>query len=357
MEIPLVVADEKILKSKHYVCAKMPDHLLAIESSCDDTGAAVFTNGQLASNVVFSQLVHELYGGVVPEVASRRHLEAILPVVKKALQEASVDKSDLTAIACTRGPGLMGSLMVGYTFAKSLAKALGLPLISVDHMKAHILAHFIEEPKPAFPFLCLTVSGGHTQLVIVRGFDHFELVGSTLDDAAGEAFDKTGKLLGLPYPAGPHVDREAQQGSPIFSFSTANIPGHDFSFSGFKTSVLYFLREQIAKNENFVAENLANLCASIQDNIVQTLVDKCLVALQQYSISTLAVAGGVSANSGLRKALQEEASQLGFELYIPKISYCTDNAAMIGMAGYIDWKNGKFSSFDLAPDPRLRSMY
>ncbi len=334
----------------------MSDFLLAIESSCDDTGAAVFCNDELVSNVVFSQIIHEQYGGVVPEVASRRHLQAILPVVNKALSQAGVDKSQLKAIACTRGPGLMGSLLVGYTFAKALAFALDIPLISIDHMKAHIMAHFIEEPKPAFPFLCLTVSGGHTQLVIVRDYDHFEVVGSTLDDAAGEAFDKTGKLLGLPYPAGPLVDREASNGSAIFEFSTAKIDGLDFSFSGFKTSVLYFLRDQIRQNENFVAENLSDICASIQHNIVEALVSKCLLALEEFSLSTLAVAGGVSANSGLRRQLRNVANERNLELFIPKISYCTDNAAMIGIAGYLEWKRGCPFSYELAPDPRLKSM-
>lgn len=328
--------------------------LLAIESSCDDTGAAVFRDGELVSNVVQSQLIHTAYGGVVPEVASRQHLKAILPVVQEALHQANARPKDLTAIAATRGPGLMGALMVGYGFGKALAASLEIPLINVDHMKAHILAHFIEDPKPAFPFICLTVSGGHTQLVRVNSPSDFELLGSTIDDAAGEAFDKTGKLLDLPYPAGPHIDRLGRQGSAQYSFSKAQVDGLDFSFSGFKTSVLYFLQKRRSEDADFVKKNLEDLCASIQDNIVSVLLAKLKTAAEASGLTRLAVAGGVSANSHLRSELKKMAEANGFETFIPKLAYCTDNAAMIGMAGYFKWLDGDTAPLDQAPDPRLR---
>ncbi|MBX2817173.1 MAG: tRNA (adenosine(37)-N6)-threonylcarbamoyltransferase complex transferase subunit TsaD [Saprospiraceae bacterium] len=331
----------------------MGDVLLAIESSCDDTGAAVFVDGELRSNVVQSQMVHQKYGGVVPEVASREHLKAIVPVVTEALSKAELRAQDVNAVACTRGPGLLGALMVGYSFAKSFAASQGIPLINVDHMRAHILAHLIEEPKPNFPFLCLTVSGGHTQLVIVRDAFTFECIGQTLDDAAGEAFDKTGKMLGLPYPAGPAIDRLAKDGRPVFNFAKAKVDAFDFSFSGFKTSVLYFLRDKRSADPDFIQTHLSDLCASIQTNIVSVLMERLKEAAQHHGITEIAVAGGVSANSELRNQLSVLASQNGWNSYVPKIAFCTDNAAMIGITGYIDWKEGHQSTFDMAPDPRL----
>ncbi len=327
--------------------------ILAIESSCDDTGAAVWRAGKLVSNVVTAQLEHVDTGGIVPEVASRAHQHTIVPVVRRALREAGVVASYLDAVAVTRGPGLMGSLVVGVAFAKTYAAALGIPLIEVNHMEAHVLAHFATDAPPEFPFLCLTVSGGHTQLLIVRGPFDYEEIGRTLDDAAGEAFDKSGKLLGLPYPAGPHVDRLARQGQPVFSFAKPNLPGLNFSYSGLKTSILYFLRARIADEPTFIADNLPDLCASIQRAIVESLLVKARAALEQTGLPRFALAGGVSANSGLRAASAGLCAELGVELFLTPIALATDNAGMIAAAAQFAYREGRFASDDLTPQARL----
>jgi N6-L-threonylcarbamoyladenine synthase len=329
--------------------------ILAIESSCDDTGAAVLAGGQLLSNVVATQKVHEQYGGVVPELASRAHQQHMLPVVTAALKEAGVTKDDLDAVAVTQGPGLLGSLLVGGMFAKTLALALGKPLLAVNHMRAHILAHFIRDPKPRFPFLCLTVSGGHTQLVVVKSALEMEVMGQTIDDAAGEAFDKTAKLLGLPYPGGPHLDKLARQGNPNrFAFPVGAMPGYDFSFSGLKTSVLYFLKKETTANPEFVAENLADLCASIQHTIVATLLRQLRRAATDTGLTQVALAGGVAANFGLRSALEAEAEAQGWEVFIPDFAFCTDNAAMVAMTAHFQYEAGDFATQLSSPDPRLK---
>ncbi len=331
----------------------MPVVILGIESSCDDTAAAILIDGRIASNVVASQEVHRLYGGVVPEVASRAHQEHIVPVVDAALKKAGIEKRALSAVAFTRGPGLIGSLIVGASFAKGLAQSLGIPLIEVHHMQAHVLAHFAEEPHPPFPFLCLTVSGGHTQIVRVDDYLDMEVLGTTLDDAAGEAFDKTGKLLGLEYPAGPLIDALAQQGQPRFEFPEPQIPGLDFSFSGLKTAILYFLREQTQRDPGFIGKNLPDICASVQERIVTILMNKLRLAAEQTGISHVAIAGGVSANSALRRHLQQTGEQLGWQTYIPRFEYCTDNAAMIALAGFFKFLRGEFAPLDIAPSARL----
>ncbi|MBW3129169.1 tRNA (adenosine(37)-N6)-threonylcarbamoyltransferase complex transferase subunit TsaD [Hymenobacter profundi] len=329
--------------------------ILAIESSCDDTSAAVMANGEILSNVVATQQVHEQYGGVVPELASRAHQQHLIPVVQEALRRAKVAKTDLDAVAFTQGPGLLGSLLVGSMFAKTFALALDKPLLAVNHMRAHILAHFIRDPKPGFPFLCLTVSGGHTQLVVVRSPMEMEIIGQTIDDAAGEAFDKTAKLLGLPYPGGPHLDKLARQGNPTrFAFPVGAMPGYDFSFSGLKTSVLYFLRQQTQQNAEFVQENLADLCASIQYTIIQTLLRQLRRAAHDQQLRQIALAGGVAANSGLRTALQELAAEEGWQVFIPDFEFCTDNAAMVAMTGHFQYQAGQFSNQLISPDPRLK---
>jgi N6-L-threonylcarbamoyladenine synthase len=327
--------------------------ILAIESSCDDTAAAVFRDGKVLSNLVASQEIHEKYGGVVPEVASRAHQQNIVPVVDRALKEAGLEKTELDAIAFTRGPGLMGSLIVGVSFAKAMALSLGIPLVEVHHMQAHVLAHFIDEPHPAFPFLCLTVSGGHTQILKVTSHLEMELLGQTLDDAAGEAFDKSGKLLGLGYPAGPLIDQWAQKGRPVYAFPEPRIPELDFSFSGLKTAILYFLRDRQKENPDFIRENLPDICASIQSRIVSILMNKLLEAARQTGISEIAIAGGVSANSGLRKAVQTTGAEHGWNTYIPKLEYCTDNAAMVAIAGYYKFLKKEFSAQDVTPSPRI----
>ena len=327
--------------------------ILAIESSCDDTAAAVMSDGQLKSNVTAQQVVHRQYGGVVPELASRQHQTLMLPVVQEALEQAGITKHDLDAIAFTRGPGLLGSLVVGTSFAKGLAISLDLPLIEVHHMQAHVLAHFIEDPKPKLPFLCLTVSGGHTQIVLVKDFLDMEILGSTRDDAAGEAFDKTGKMLGLPYPSGPVIDKLAREGSPIFTFPKPSIPELDFSFSGLKTAIKYFLRDSIKEQPDFIQENLNDICASVQHTIVEILLDKLELAVKKTGITEVSVAGGVSANSGLRKALTDRAEQYGWSTYIPKISYCTDNAAMIAMTAHYKLQNKEFADLDVVPLARM----
>ncbi len=328
--------------------------ILAIESSCDETSAAVISNGQLRSNIVATQVIHQKYGGVVPELASRAHQQHILPVVEKALQDAKVSKKDLNAIAFTRGPGLLGALLVGASFAKALALGLNIPLIEVNHMQAHVLAHFIEEPCPAFPFLCLTVSGGHTQIVLVRGPLEMEIIGETQDDAVGEAFDKTAKLLNLPYPGGPLVDKYAQQGNPLaFPFPLSEMPGLNFSFSGIKTSILYFLQDRAKSNPQFVEDNIADICASVQHTLIKMLLQKLRKAAKQTGISDIAIAGGVSANSGLRKTLQEMGEKEQWKVYIPRFEYCTDNAAMIAMAAHFKFQQGEFAQQTISPMPRM----
>ncbi|MBI5917744.1 MAG: tRNA (adenosine(37)-N6)-threonylcarbamoyltransferase complex transferase subunit TsaD [Bacteroidetes bacterium] len=327
--------------------------ILGIESSCDDTAAAVLRDGKILSNVVASQDVHRQYGGVVPEVASRAHHENIVPVVDLALKNAGVKKQDLSAVAFTRGPGLIGSLIVGTSFAKALALALGIPLLDVHHMQAHVLAHFAEAPVPNFPFLCLTVSGGHTQIVLVKNHLDMEVLGTTIDDAAGEAFDKTGKLLGLDYPAGPLIDQLAQTGQPVFDFPEPQVPGLNFSFSGLKTSILYFLREKSKAQPGFVEANLADICASVQDRIVSILLKKLRKAARQTGIKEIAIAGGVSANSGLRAGLEKMGEAEGWSTYIPAFEFCTDNAAMIAVTGYFKFLNGDFAGQDVAPTARM----
>ncbi len=324
--------------------------LLAIESSCDETSAAVMVDGELRSNVISTQLIHTEWGGVVPELASRAHQKSIIPVVQEALQKANINKNDLNAIAFTRGPGLLGALMIGTSFAKALALSLKIPLIDVNHMQAHVLAHFIEEPRPLFPFLCLTVSGGHTQLVWVKSALDMEIIGETMDDAVGEAFDKTAKLIGLPYPGGPLIDKLAKEGNPDrFPFPMGEMPGLNFSFSGIKTSILYFLQKQVAMNPNFIEENKADICASVQKTLVEILLRKVKKAMVQTSCKQIAIAGGVSANSGLRTRIQELGAKQGWEVFIPAFSYCTDNAGMIAMAAHFKAEAGEFCGQDVSP--------
>jgi N6-L-threonylcarbamoyladenine synthase len=328
--------------------------ILGIESSCDETSVAVCVNGEIRSNIIATQAVHQHYGGVVPELASRAHQQNIVPAVQEALSTAKISKNELSAIAFTRGPGLLGSLLVGTSFAKGFALAKNLPLIEVNHMQAHILAHFIDNPKPSFPFLCLTVSGGHTQIVLVKNYFDMEVLGSTIDDAAGEAFDKTAKILGLPYPGGPLVDKYAQAGNPhAFTFPEPQIPDLNFSFSGLKTSILYFINKGVQQNPNFIQEHLEDICASVQNRIITILLAKLTKAAKLYGISQVAIAGGVSANSGLRKALQELAEQQNWEVFIPKFEYCTDNAAMIAIAGYYKFLAADFVGQDVAPLARM----
>ncbi|NJL76925.1 MAG: tRNA (adenosine(37)-N6)-threonylcarbamoyltransferase complex transferase subunit TsaD [Saprospiraceae bacterium] len=323
--------------------------LLAIESSCDDTSAAILRDTVVLSNKTANQTTHQLYGGVVPEVASRAHQINILPIVELAIKEAGITKKDIEVVAFTRGPGLIGSLLVGVSFAKAFALARQLPIIEVNHLQAHILAHFIDEPRPNFPFLCLTVSGGHTQIVLVHDNNDMEIIGQTLDDAAGEAFDKTGKLLGLGYPAGPIIDKLAQTGQVVFDFPEPQIPNLDFSFSGLKTSILYFLKRNLETNPAFIEQNLVNICASVQQRIVTILMNKLIRAAAQTGIHEIAIAGGVSANSALRKSLQLEGEQRGWRTYIPQFQYCTDNAAMIGIAAYYKYLRGEFATQSVAP--------
>lgn len=328
--------------------------ILSIESSCDDTSAAILRDGEVLSNCVANQDAHRLYGGVVPEVASRAHQINIIPVVSLAIQKAGIDKREIDAIAFTRGPGLIGSLLVGVSFAKAYALSLGIPLIEVNHMQAHVLAHFAEPPHPGFPFLCLTVSGGHTQFVLVRDYLDMEVIGQSLDDAAGEAFDKTGKLLGLDYPAGPLIDKLAQQGQPVFDFPEPQIPGLGFSFSGLKTSILYFLRQEKEKNPYFIEENLPNICASVQERIVSILMNKLIRAAEQTGIREIAIAGGVSANSALRARLEQLGREKGWRTYIPSFEFCTDNAGMIAVAGYYKYLKGEFVGQEVEPLARWK---
>ncbi|RVT96486.1 tRNA (adenosine(37)-N6)-threonylcarbamoyltransferase complex transferase subunit TsaD [Mucilaginibacter limnophilus] len=328
--------------------------ILAIESSCDETSAAVCADGRMLSNVIANQTIHEAYGGVVPELASRVHQQNIVPAVQQALSNAKVSKNDIDAVAFTRGPGLLGSLLVGVSFAKAFALAKNIPLIEVNHMQAHVLAHFIGDNKPSFPFMCLTVSGGHTQIVLVKDYFDMEVVGQTLDDAAGEAMDKTSKILGLPYPGGPLIDKHARSGNPdVYKFPEPQIPGFDFSFSGLKTSILYFIRDNTAANPNFVQENMADICASVEKRIATILLNKLKKAAEYYDIKDVALAGGVSANTGLRNALKETGEQLAWNTFIPKMEYCTDNAAMIAIAGYYKYLKGEFVGQDITPLARM----
>ncbi|RYC71308.1 MULTISPECIES: tRNA (adenosine(37)-N6)-threonylcarbamoyltransferase complex transferase subunit TsaD [Spirosoma] len=329
-------------------------NILAIESSCDETSAAVLSNGHLLSNIIATQLIHEQYGGVVPELASRAHQQHIMPVVERALLDANIAKTDLSAVAFTRGPGLLGSLLVGASFAKALALGLNIPLIDVNHMQAHVLAHFIEAPRPPFPFLCLTVSGGHTQLVRIDGPLSMTVIGQTQDDAVGEAFDKSAKLLGLPYPGGPLIDRYAKAGNPLaFRFPLGEMPGLDYSFSGIKTAILYFLRDNTKTNPDFIQQNLPDICASIQHTLIQMLLTKLKRAVRETGIRHIAIAGGVSANSGLRSALTQLGDEQGWTVYIPRFEYCTDNAAMIAMAAQFKYEAGIFADQTISPLPRL----
>jgi N6-L-threonylcarbamoyladenine synthase len=340
---------------------KMPPVILAIESSCDETSASIIRNGKVLNNVIASQSVHEKYGGVVPELASRAHQQNIVAVVNEAIVTSGISIADLNAVAFTRGPGLMGSLLVGVSFAKGLALALDIPMIEVNHMQAHVLAHFIQQghqkkiqPVPTFPFLCLTVSGGHTQIVLAKDYLDLQVIGETQDDAVGEAFDKAAKILGLPYPGGPLIDELAQKGNPTaFKFSDTHMPGLDFSFSGIKTAFLYFLRDKKLKNPDFVSQNLTDVCASLQSHLVHMLIKQLIKASKETGISTIAIAGGVAANSGLRSELKNLASKLKWRVFIPEFQYCTDNAAMIAMVAHYKFLAGEFCQLDVAPEASL----
>ncbi|WP_320814713.1 tRNA (adenosine(37)-N6)-threonylcarbamoyltransferase complex transferase subunit TsaD [Flavobacterium sp.] len=332
-------------------------YTLAIESSCDDTSAAVLLNDKVLSNVVAGQPIHQEYGGVVPELASRAHQQNIVPVVEVALKKAGITKEQLSCIAFTQGPGLMGSLLVGGSFAKSMSMALDIPLIAVNHMKAHILAHFIDEDgydKPEFPFLALTISGGHTQIVQVNSFFDMKIIGETTDDAVGEAFDKSAKILGLPYPGGPLIDKLANEGNPkSFPFTKPKVDGLNFSFSGLKTQILYFIQKQVKENPNFIEENRTDICASIQYTIINILMDKLKKAVEETGIKRIAIGGGVSANSGIRKTLKEAENKYGWVSHIPKFEYTTDNAAMIGIVGYYNYIEQNFSEADVVSKARI----
>lgn len=331
--------------------------ILAIESSCDDTAAAVLKNNAVLSNVVARQSIHEEYGGVVPELASRAHQQNIVPVIDVALKKANVKLNQLSAIAFTQGPGLMGSLLVGASFAKSLALALDIPLIAVNHMHAHILAHFIDEEgfdKPTFPFLALTISGGHTQIVKVNDFFNMKIIGETTDDAVGEAFDKTAKILGFPYPGGPLIDQFAKEGNPKkYQFTKPKVPNLDFSFSGLKTQILYFVQKNVLENPNFIEENKADICASVQQTIIEILMDKLKLAVAETGINQIAIGGGVSANSGIRQTLREAENKYGWKTFVPKFEYTTDNAAMIGIVGYHKFLHDKFSDANVVSKARI----
>ncbi len=331
-------------------------HILAIESSCDDTSASVLCNTKVLSNIVATQKIHEEFGGVVPELASRAHQQNIVPVVHQALAKANIDKKDVSAIAFTRGPGLMGSLLVGTSFAKSLALGLDIPLIEVNHMQAHILAHFIDEPeyeKPSFPFLALTISGGHTQIVKVTDFFEMEVIGETIDDAVGEAYDKSAKILGLPYPGGPLIDKYAQLGNPkAYQFTKPKVAGLNFSFSGLKTAILYFIQREMKNNPDFIEQNRNDICASIQYTIIGILMDKLKKAVKETGISQITLGGGVSANSGIRAILKEAEQKHGWKTYVPKLDYCTDNAAMIGIVGHYKYKSQLFTDQSVTANAR-----
>jgi len=337
--------------------------ILGIESSCDDTSASVIRDGVMLSNVIASQAVHTSFGGVVPELASRAHQLNIIPVVHEALKRAGVEKTELSAIAFTRGPGLLGSLLVGTSFAKGFAQALNLPLVDVNHLQAHVLAHFIsegksEERQPEFPFLCLLVSGGNSQIVLVKAYDDMEVIGQTIDDAAGEAFDKCAKVMGLPYPGGPHIDRLAKEGNPkAFTFNKPQIPGYNYSFSGLKTSFLYLLRDNIKENPNFVEDNLNDLCASLQATVIDILMNKLRKAASDFKINQVAVAGGVSANSALRQAFHDHGAKYGWQVYIPPFAFTTDNAAMIAITGYFKYQHNDFCSIEEVPFARVSNKF
>ena len=330
--------------------------ILGIESSCDDTSAAIINGNKILSNIAANQTVHQEYGGVVPELASRAHQQNIIPVVEKSFTKANIQQKDISAIGFTRGPGLLGSLLVGTSFAKSLAMSLDVPLIEVNHLQAHILCHFIEDANPMppkFPFLCLTVSGGHTMIVLVKDYFDMEIIGKTIDDAAGEAFDKIGKIMGLDYPAGPIIDKLAKLGNPdAFTFGKPKLENYDYSFSGIKTSVLYFLQKQLKENPNFIQENVENLCASVQKTIIDVLMKKLEKAAKDYDVKEVAIAGGVSANSGLREAMQNNVEKLGWNVYIPKFEYTTDNAAMIAMVAKLKFERGEFTDLRTSASAR-----
>lgn len=330
--------------------------ILGIESSCDDTSAAIIQGNKILSNIAANQEIHNEYGGVVPELASRAHQQNIIPVVQKSVSKANIQQKDISAIGFTRGPGLLGSLLVGTSFAKSLAMSLKVPLIEVNHLQAHILAHFIDDANPLppkFPFLCLTVSGGHTMIVVVKDYFDMEIIGKTIDDAAGEAFDKIGKIFGLDYPAGPIIDRLAKLGNKdAFQFNKPRIENYNYSFSGIKTSVLYFIQKEVQKNANFIAENLNDLCASVQKTLVEILMNKLEKAAKELNINEVAIAGGVSANSGLREAMQKNAEKLGWSIYIPKFEYTTDNAAMIAMVAKLKFDRGEFTDLSVSATSR-----
>lgn len=335
-----------------------PIYTLAIESSCDDTSAAILINDKVLSNVVAGQPIHEEFGGVVPELASRAHQQNIVPVVDIALKNAGISKENLDCIAFTQGPGLLGSLLVGSSFAKSMSVALGIPLIAVNHMKAHILAHFINEEgfdKPTFPFIALTISGGHTQIVRVDSFFEMEIIGETTDDAVGEAFDKSAKVLGFPYPGGPLIDKFAKEGNPkAYKFTKPKVDGLNFSFSGLKTQILYFIQKNVAENSNFIEENKADICASIQHTIINILMDKLKMAVVKTGINQIAIGGGVSANSGIRQTLKEAESKYGWKTFVPKFEYTTDNAAMIGIVGYYNFLEHNFSNASIVAKARIK---
>lgn len=328
--------------------------ILGIESSCDETSASICINGKVINNEIASQDIHTQYGGVVPELASREHQRNIVPVVNHVLHHANINVKDLDAIAYTRGPGLLGALLVGNSFAKSMAASLNIPLIPIHHMKAHVLAHFIDDPSPDYPFICLTVSGGHTQILRVNSPTDMVILGQTKDDAVGEAFDKAAKLLGLPYPGGPLIDKLAREGnSDRFKFAESEMPELDYSFSGIKTSILYFLRKEIKADENFIKQNLNDLAASIQKTLVSMLMNKLVKATKQEKISQVAIAGGVSANSGLRAALVQKSKESSWEVFIPDFQYCTDNAGMIAISGHLLYENGSFGEITDSPLPRM----
>lgn len=328
--------------------------ILAIESSCDETSCSIIRNGKVLNNIIASQEVHRKYGGVVPELASRAHQQNIVAVVNEAMVGAGIAKTELNAIAFTRGPGLIGSLLVGVSFAKGLAMALDIPLIEVNHMQAHVLAHFIDDPKPGFPFLCLTVSGGHTQIVLVRDHLDMEVIGETQDDAVGEAFDKAAKIMDLPYPGGPLIDKYAREGNPRrFKFPDSTVPGLNFSFSGIKTAFLYFLRDEKQKDPDFISRNMNDICASLQHQLVSMLLTRLEKASSQTGIKDIAIAGGVSANSGLRNEIAKLGQRLGWRVFIPDFEYCTDNAAMIAIAAHYKYLRGEFTNLDVSPLARM----
>ena len=328
--------------------------ILGIESSCDETSASICINGEIRSNVIATQAIHAKYGGVIPELASRAHQQNIIPTVEEAIRQAKVSKNQIDAVSFTRGPGLLGALLVGTSFAKSFALAQNIPLIDINHMQAHILAHFIDDPKPSFPFLCLTVSGGHTQIVLVNDYFEMELLGETLDDAAGEAFDKTAKILNLPYPGGPLIDKFSKEGNAAaYKLPEPQIPGLNFSFSGLKTAILYLVQDQLKQNSDFLTENMADLCASVQSRIVSILLNKLKKAAKETGVKDIAIAGGVSANSGLRQSLIEMGEKYNWRVFIPKFEYCTDNAAMIAIAGYHKFLKKDFVGQDVAPMARM----